>query len=225
MDKKYVLGIDFGSDSVRALVVGADDGAPCATAVSEYRRWKQGLYCDPSRNQYRQHPQDYIDSLIECVTDALAQAGPEVAANVVGIGIDTTASTPVLTDKNGTPMALLDAYAENPDAMFVLWKDHTGLKEAERITEAAKSSDIDYTRYTGGSYSCESIWAKMLHCLSHSPSLQKEAWSWAEHCDWMTGLLIGETRLRPCIGGVRHPAVRQGERCGCCAYRHGRTIA
>ena len=194
MDKKYVLGIDFGSDSVRALVAKADDGTPCATAVSEYRRWKQGLFCDSSLNQYRQHPQDYIDSLIECVKGALDQAGPAVTANMVGIGIDTTASTPVLTDRNGTPLALLDAYADNPDAMFVLWKDHTGLEEAERITAAAKAGPVDYTRYTGGSYSCESVWAKMLHCLTHSPSLQNDAWSWTEHCDWMVGLLTGNTR-------------------------------
>lgn len=194
MDKKYVLGIDFGSDSVRALVAKADDGATCATAVSEYPRWKQGLYCDSSLNQYRQHPQDYIDSLIACVREALSSAGPEVASCIVGIGIDTTGSTPVLTDKDGTPLSLLPAFADIPDAMFVLWKDHTAVEEAERISELSKSEKVDYTRYSGGSYSCESVWAKMLHCLKNTPALRETAVSWMEHCDWMTALLCGDTR-------------------------------
>lgn len=194
METQYLLGIDFGTDSVRSLVASSRDGSPVAAAVAEYRRWKQGAYCDAANNQYRQHPQDYIDALTGCVTQALAQAGPDIAGRIAGIGIDTTASTPVLTDRSGTPLALLPAFAEEPDAMFVLWKDHSSLKEAERITRLAKDGPVDYTRYCGGSYSCEMVWSKMLHCLNHTPALQAQAWSWAEHCDWMTGLLIGDTR-------------------------------
>ena len=94
MEEQFVLGIDFGSDSVRALVVNARDGKEVATAVTEYPRWKQGLYCDPARNQYRQHPLDYIEALEQCVREALSVSGAETAARVAGIGIDTTGSTP-----------------------------------------------------------------------------------------------------------------------------------
>ena len=194
MEEQFVIGIDFGSDSVRALVVNARDGKEVATAVTEYPRWKQGLYCDPARNQYRQHPLDYIEALEQCVREALSVSGAETAARVAGIGIDTTGSTPVLTDQEGTPLALLPAFAEVPDAMFVLWKDHTAVEEAERITQLAKSGKVDYTRYSGGSYSCESVWAKMLHCLRQAPALRESAASWMEHCDWITGLLCGDTR-------------------------------
>ena len=100
-----------------------------AARIAVYPRWKNGLYCDASKNQYRQHPLDYIDTLEESVKGALAQLPAEAARQVVGIGIDTTGSTPCLTDKQGTPLALLPKYAENPNAMFILWKDHTSIKD------------------------------------------------------------------------------------------------
>ena len=103
----YTIGVDFGSDSVRCLVVDTSDGREMTSAVCAYPRWKQGLYCDPAQNRYRQHPLDYIESLERCVGEALAKCGAEVAANIRGISFDTTASTPVLTDKLGTPLALL----------------------------------------------------------------------------------------------------------------------
>ena len=109
------------------------------SAVCAYPRWKQGLYCDPAQNRYRQHPLDYIESLERCVGEALAKCGAEVAANIRGISFDTTASTPVLTDQQGTPLALLPEFAENPDAMFVLWKDHTALAEADCLNDLANA--------------------------------------------------------------------------------------
>lgn len=135
---KYVIGVDFGSDSVRCLIVGTADGAEIASAVAAYPRWKERLYCDPSLNRYRQHPLDYIESLEQCVRSALEKCGKEVADNICGISFDTTASTPALTDERGVPLALLPEYAENPDAMFVLWKDHTALAEADEINDLAK---------------------------------------------------------------------------------------
>ena len=192
-NRTYTIGVDFGSDSVRCLVVDTADGREAASAVCAYPRWKAGLYCDPSQNRYRQHPLDYIESLEKCLREALAQCGPEVAGRVCGISFDTTASTPVLTDAQGTPLALLPQFAENPDAMFVLWKDHTALAEADALNDLAKRWETDYTRYSGGTYSCEWVWAKMLHCLRSDPALQRAAYSWVEHCDWICALLAGDT--------------------------------
>lgn len=189
----YLLGIDFGSDSVRCLVVRAEDGAEISSAVHYYPRWREGLYCNPAQNRYRQHPLDYISSLESAIRDALALAGEAVAAAVRGISFDTTASTPVLTNREGTPLSLLPAHSENPDAMFVLWKDHTAVDEADTINRIAREWHTNYTNFSGGAYSCEWVWAKMLHCLRHSPELVDQAWSWVELCDWVSSMLTGDT--------------------------------
>ena len=191
--RSYVIGIDFGTDSVRALVVACDNGQEVASCVSAYRRWSEGLYCNPKLNQYRQHPLDYTESMTEAVRGALAQCEAEVAEAVVGLSFDCTASTPVLTDCNGTPLALLEQYRENPDAMFILWKDHTAIEESDKINSVAKRWHTDYTKYGGGNHSCEWVWAKMLHSLRVAPELQRDAYSWMEHCDWISALLSGDT--------------------------------
>ena len=193
-NKKFVIGIDFGSDSVRALVVDAATGEELATSVSFYRRWKQGDYCVPKENQYRQHPQDYIDSLTFVVTDALSRCSEEVRQNVVGLSFDTTASTPAIVDTTGTPLALLPEFAEDPDAMVVLWKDHTSIAEADEINALAHSWEVDYTKYSGGTYSCEWAWSKVLHILRRNEAIRQKAYSWVEHCDWISGLLVGNIR-------------------------------
>lgn len=193
MKENYVIGIDFGTDSVRALVVNADTGEQAGTAVQEYPRWKQGKYCDAAVSQFRQHPLDYLESLENAVRNALDQAPPAVRQNVRGISVDTTGSTPVAVDRNGTPLALLPEFAENPNGMFILWKDHTANAEAEEINRLAHSYDIDFTKYVGGIYSSEWFWAKILRTLRVDEAVRESAFSWVEHCDWISAELTGIT--------------------------------
>jgi len=190
---KYVIGLDYGSDSARAVIVNAENGEELASSVKYYPRWMEGKYCVPTANQYRQHPQDYVDALEYTVKDALSKCPAGTGEQVVGIAFDTTGSTPVFTDKNGTPLSLLPEFAENPNAMFVLWKDHTAIKEAEEINELAAKWDIDYTSYEGGIYSSEWFWAKALHVLRSDEKVRNAAYSIVEHCDWLPGLLAGKT--------------------------------
>lgn len=190
---KYVIGLDYGSDSCRAVIVNALTGEELASAVKYYPRWMEGKYCDPSKNRYRQHPLDYIEGLEATVRESLAKCPAGTAEKVIGIAFDTTGSTPVLTDKEGTPLALLPEFAENPNAMFVLWKDHTAIKEAAEINDLAKRWEIDYTAYEGGIYSSEWVWAKMAHVLREDEAVSKAAYSWIEHCDWLPALITGKT--------------------------------
>lgn len=189
-----VIGIDYGTDSVRTLIIDAADGTEVSTAVEYYPRWGKGLYCDPASNRFRQHPLDYLEGLEHTVRAAVAAAPAGVAERIRGISVDTTGSTPVAVDSAGTPLALLPEFEEEPDAMFVLWKDHTAVDEAGEINRAAKSwGGIDYTKYEGGIYSSEWFWAKLLHILRTNPRVRQAAFSWVEHCDWIPGVLTGNT--------------------------------
>ncbi|MFW6306203.1 MAG: ribulokinase [Bacillota bacterium] len=191
---KYVIGLDFGSDSVRALVVNSENGEELGSGVSYYKRWMEGKYCKPSVNQFRQHPQDYLDSMVEAVNSALDKCENSVRKNVVGIGVDTTGSTPCAVNSEGTPLALLDQYKDNPNAMFLLWKDHTSVKEAAEINEKARNwGGVDFTQYEGGVYSSEWFWAKILHVLREDKEIREAAFSWVEHCDWIPAILTDNT--------------------------------
>ena len=192
-DKKYVIGIDFGTDSCRALIVNVYNGDEVAVGVSFYSRWKEGLYCDVRNNQYRQHPLDYIESMEEAIHAALSDLAGEEIASICGLCFDTTGSTPALVDCDGIPLALNPAFVEDPDAMFILWKDHTAVHEAKQINTLIKERHLDYLIYEGGTYSSEWVWSKVLHVLQTNPKVGDAAYSWVEHCDWMTGLVVGNT--------------------------------
>jgi L-ribulokinase len=198
----FVIGIDYGTDSVRSIIVSAEDGTEVASSVFEYPRWKDGLYCEPAENQFRQHPKDYIEGLEQTVKRCLVQAGPAVAENVKAISIDTTGSTPIAVDEKGTPLSLLPAFEENPNAMFVLWKDHTSVNEAAEINGHAEKFTINYLQYVGGIYSSEWFWAKLLHVLRNDETVRSACHSWVEHCDWIPFLLTGGKHVNEMKRGV-----------------------
>ena len=193
----YVMGLDFGTDSVRTVVVDARDGRAAGVAVAAYPRWARGLYCDVLAHRFRQHPRDHLESMEASMREALASAGPGAAAQVRGIAVDTTGSTPVLADAAGRPLALTQGFDDDPDAMFVLWKDHTSVAEAAEINQLARTwGGIDYTQFEGGIYSSEWFWAKALHILKAEGAAGRAAATVLEHCDWIPMVLTGVDDLR-----------------------------
>lgn len=192
--ENYVIGVDFGTDSVRALIVDTTNGQEQCQSTFYYPRWKKGWYCDPTRNQFRQHPLDYIEGLEVVVTECL-EVRTDLRNKIRGISVDTTGSTPCAVDHTGQPLAMHNQFMEDPDAMFVLWKDHTALQEANEINHWSKKWDIDYTQYSGGVYSSEWFWAKLLHILRKNTTVRQAAYSWLEHCDWIPLLLCGITDI------------------------------
>jgi len=190
----YALGLDYGSDSVRALLVNAVTGEEVASAVVYYPRWGLGLFCVPAKDQFRQHPLDYTESLVEAVQSLWRKAPAGAALRVVGLSFDTTGSTPVALNRDGVALALLPEFADNPNAMFVLWKDHTAVREAREVTAAAHAAPENYLKYEGGIYSSEWYWAKALHVMRADPAVAKAAYVWVEHCDWMSAVLTGTTQ-------------------------------
>ncbi|MEN5433966.1 ribulokinase [Sphingobacterium faecium] len=197
MKKAYVIGLDYGSDSVRSVLVDADNGVEISSAVFYYPRWNSGEFCDPVTSQFRQHPLDYIEGLEFTILECLQKSGnAEIAKSVKAISIDTTGSTPIAVDEKGIPLALTERFANNPNAMFVLWKDHTAVREAQEINEHAQKYDIDYLKYVGGIYSSEWFWAKLLHVLRDDQEVRNALYTWVEHCDYIPFLLTGGKRAQ-----------------------------
>jgi L-ribulokinase len=202
MNPAYVIGVDYGTDSVRSIIANVQNGQEVASSVFYYPRWRDGLYCQASENQFRQHPQDYVDGLQHTIKECISIAGEGVRKNIRAISIDTTGSSPVAIDQSGKPLALLPDFAQNPNAMFVLWKDHTATKEAAEINEHAKRFDTNYLQYVGGIYSSEWFWAKLLHILRDDEKIRRACYSFAEHCDWIPFLLTGGTDAHQMKRGV-----------------------
>lgn len=191
MPDNFVIGVDYGTDSVRSVVLNAGNGDEVASSIFYYPRWRDGLYCEPQQNQFRQHPLDYIEGLESTIKDCIKKAAANIAENIVAISVDTTGSTPVAVDKHGMPLSLLPQFESNPNAMFVLWKDHTSVKEAAQFNEHAKKFGINYLQYVGGIYSSEWFWSKLLHILRVDESIRSSCYSFVEHCDWIPFLLTG----------------------------------
>jgi L-ribulokinase len=193
MADAYVIGVDYGTDSVRTIIADTQNGKEITSSVFYYPRWKAQKYCNVGINQFRQHPADYLEGLSFTIKDCVAKAGVAIAQNIKGISIDTTGSSPVAVDKTGTPLALLPVFEHNPNAMFVLWKDHTSIHEAAAINAHALQFDTNYLQFVGGIYSSEWFWAKLLHIIRQDDEVRKHTFSFVEHCDWIPFVLTGGT--------------------------------
>jgi L-ribulokinase len=211
----YTIGLDYGTNSVRALIVDVSNGDELATAVHEYETGEVGIILDSAdHNLARQNPSDYLNGAEAVVKEAVTKAKKANedfdVSDIIGIGIDTTGSTPIPVDKNGTPLSMLDEFKDNPNACAWLWKDHTGHAEAAEITQLAEKEHPEYLAKCGGTYSSEWFFSKVLHCLRTDPEVFDAAYTWVEHADYMTALLTGTTdpqKLKRCRCAAGHKAM------------------
>lgn len=199
MMKKYAMGLDYGTNSCRSVIIDLSDGREIGTHVFSYPTGDSGIVLDPKDpNVARQHPQDYLDGAITIVREAVKMAAETDkefdSANIIGIGVDTTGSTPIPVDKNGTPLAFLPEFKNNLNAMAWLWKDHTSHAEAALITELASKIRPQYLAKCGGTYSSEWFWSKVLHCKNVAEDVFTAADSFVECCDYIPSVLAGDTR-------------------------------
>lgn len=190
----FAIGLDYGTNSVRCVVVDISNGDELGTAVYEYQSGQAGILLDPSdHNVARQNPTEYLKGLELTIIEAMKQSKESEASfeanSVIGIGVDTTGSTPIPVDANGTPLAMKDEFKDNLNAHVWLWKDHTGYVEAAEITEVAAKKRPEYLAKCGGTYSSEWFFSKILHCLRIDPAVYDAAYTWVEHADWMTAIL------------------------------------
>jgi L-ribulokinase len=211
----YAIGLDYGTNSVRSLLVDVSNGKELGTFVHEYETGQAGIILDPTdHNVARQNPADYIKGLEVTTKEAIKQAKSADKnfdpADIIGIGVDTTGSTPLPVDKNGTPLGMLDEFKENPNAHAWLWKDHTGHAEAAEITELAEKLHPEYLAKCGGTYSSEWFFSKILHCLRIDPKVYDAAYTWVEHADWIPAVLTGTDnpgKLKRCRCAAGHKAM------------------
>ncbi len=195
---KYSIGLDFGTNSCRSLIVNIKNGEEIASHVFNYPSGETGIIVDPKNpNLARQNPADYIESIHATINEAVKKAKKSNSDfsvdKIIGIGVDTTGSSPVPVDKNGQPLCFSEKFKDDPSAMVWLWKDHTGHEEAAKITELAAKIRPQYLAKIGGVYSSEWFWSKILHLQRENPRVFYAAYSFVEICDWIPALLIGDT--------------------------------
>jgi L-ribulokinase len=206
MSAQYTIGLDYGTNSVRALIVNVANGQEVGTAVWGYAHGTAGVILDRDPNLARQHPADYLQGAELTIREALAVAQKTVkgfsADQVIGIGVDTTGSTPLPVDAQGQPLAFQKKFASNPAAMAWLWKDHTGVEEAAEITTLAAKTRPQYLAKCGGTYSSEWFFSKILHCLRTNPQVFNAAHSWIELSDFVPAALTGTLAPDKFVAGV-----------------------
>jgi L-ribulokinase len=206
MQGAYTIGLDYGTNSARAVVVDCADGRTLGTATFEYPSGEKGIILDPrSPHLARQHPADYVAALEEAIGGALREADGDPSFSrdrVIGIGVDTTGSTPIPVDERGRPLAMSPEWEDEPAAMAWLWKDHTGAAEAEAITAIATEHAPEYLEPIGGTYSSEWFWSKIWRCLKEAPDVFDAAVSWVELADFVPAVLIGVDDYRDIPRGV-----------------------
>lgn len=206
MSNEYVIGLDYGTNSVRALIVNVADGSEAGTAVWTYAHGQEGVVLSRDPNLARQHPQDYLTGAEETIKAALQQAKsnrPDFAPEqIIGIGVDTTGSTPIPVDADGNALANDPAFAENPNALAWLWKDHTSVKEAAEITQRASELRPQYLDKCGGTYSSEWFFSKIWHCLNVDEAVFDAAHLWVECADWIPAMLTGTQAAEKLTVGV-----------------------
>ncbi len=195
MSAHFTLGLDYGTNSVRALIIDVRNGREVGTAVWEYEQGVNGVILSRDPHLARQHPSDYVTGAEKAIRGAIAAARKSKAGfsadQVAGLGVDTTGSTPLPVDANGRPLAFHKKFARNPAAMAWLWKDHTGVAEAEEITARARELRPQYLAKCGGTYSSEWFWSKILRCRRAAPEVFEAAHSWVECADWIPAMLTG----------------------------------
>ena len=206
MPLMFTIGLDYGTNSVRALVVRCADGAELGTSVFPYPSGDEGIFLDPSNhNLARQHPADWLQGAETAIREALAQAAsdPDFSPEkIIGIGVDGTGSSPLPVDAQNVPLAMNAKFAGNPNALCWLWKDHTSIDEAARITETAGRLRPQYLAKIGGTYSSEWFWAKLWHCLNTDPAVFDAAHSWVELSDFIPAVLAVVRRPEEIVRGV-----------------------
>jgi len=214
MSANYVVGLDYGTNSVRALLVKASDGEEVATAVWTYEHGRQGVLLSRDPNLARQHPADYVKGARITLRKVLAAAKRSVKGfspdQVRGIGVDTTGSTPIPVDRRGKPLAFQPRFAEDLNAMAWLWKDHTSVAEAEEITQLAREMRPQYLAKCGGVYSSEWFFSKILHCRRVAPKVFNAAHTWVECADWIPAMLTGTEapeRIKAGVCAAGHKAM------------------
>jgi L-ribulokinase len=198
---KYAIGLDFGTNSCRALLVDISNGKELATHVFNYPSGESGVIIDPSDpNLARQNPADYLKGIEVTIKKVVKKAKTAVRKfstdDIIGIGIDTTGSSPVPVDADGVPLCFNKKFENEPAAMVWLWKDHTSHAEAKEITDAAAKLKPEYLAKIGGVYSSEWFWSKILHCQKENKSVFNAAYTFVEICDWIPAVLVGETEPR-----------------------------
>ncbi len=193
----FAIGVDYGTNSVRALVADTRTGEEIAAAVWPYAHGEDGVILDPPEPHLaRQHPADYAEGFVRVVREAvsIARAHREFEpSRIVGIGVDTTGSTPLPVDRRGVALGTLEEFQDEPAAMAWLWKDHTSHAEAAEITQRARAGGYPYLAKCGGTYSSEWFWSKILRCERTSPRVADAAYAWVELCDYVPALLTGRT--------------------------------